>query len=162
MTTGGTVRYGECTSCGEVPLRDDGNCSRCGSRPLMKEAADTRPRVQTVVLPNTAAVRRWHQATKALRDDMAGRAKSLAKEAESKTQEAQESRRSLGLFDQVLAAIVVQGEAPELKASPLALNGRWSRDHEACITCGRTDSKHSGRGVCARCNQAAKKAAAQR
>lgn len=149
----GVNQMGECTTCGEVPLRPDGLCSRCGARPLMKQATDSRPRpVQTVSLPNTPAVRRWHAATKALRDDMASRSKTLAKEAESKTQEAQESRRSLGLFDQVLAAIVVHGESAAPIGHPMALNGRWSRDHDVCVECGMTDTRHAGRGLCVRCN----------
>jgi endogenous inhibitor of DNA gyrase (YacG/DUF329 family) len=27
----------------------------------------------------------------------------------------------------------------------------WSRDHAACVTCGRTDRKHQGRGLCSYC-----------
>jgi hypothetical protein len=31
------------------------------------------------------------------------------------------------------------------------LNGRWSRKHDRCITCGGTESRHSGNGECNLC-----------
>ena len=31
------------------------------------------------------------------------------------------------------------------------LNGRWSRDYDACIVCGTTSRKHQGHGLCTRC-----------
>lgn len=31
------------------------------------------------------------------------------------------------------------------------LNGKWSRKYDECIKCHRSDSPHSGKGVCARC-----------
>lgn len=161
MSVNGVVERGECTTCGDVPVGPNGKCSRCGGRLLMKPVEDMRPRAQSVVLPNTTAVRRWHHATKALRDDMAKRSKDLAKEAESKARDAQDSKRSLNLFDQVLGMIVVPEEPTRTKGSPLSLNGRWSRAYEACAECGQSDSPHAGHGMCSRCKQKAKKAAAK-
>lgn len=34
---------------------------------------------------------------------------------------------------------------------------RWSRDHDACIDCGRTDRRHDGGGRCYRCHQKARR-----
>jgi len=31
-------------------------------------------------------------------------------------------------------------------------DGKWSMEYERCIECKRTDSKHSSRGLCGRCN----------
>lgn len=36
---------------------------------------------------------------------------------------------------------------------------RWSRKHECCVTCGRTDSKHMGHGECNRCLMARRNSA---
>lgn len=36
--------------------------------------------------------------------------------------------------------------------------GRWSRQHDCCQGCGTTERRHSARGLCGRCYQAAKDA----
>jgi uncharacterized paraquat-inducible protein A len=33
--------------------------------------------------------------------------------------------------------------------------GRWSRKYEACIRCGKTDTRHASKGACWRCYQRA-------
>ena len=35
-----------------------------------------------------------------------------------------------------------------------AIGERWSRHYDACVECGKSDSKHNARGVCSRCMQA--------
>ncbi len=30
---------------------------------------------------------------------------------------------------------------------------RWSREHDCCIVCGRTDRKHQGKGICTACTK---------
>lgn len=40
------------------------------------------------------------------------------------------------------------------------LDGRWSRNHDACIHCGQTSSPHKSRGVCNRCYLTARRVAA--
>lgn len=37
------------------------------------------------------------------------------------------------------------------RPGPAKLNGRFSRDHEACVQCGKSDKKHMGKGLCSRC-----------
>jgi HNH endonuclease len=32
-----------------------------------------------------------------------------------------------------------------------SLNGRWSRDHDACVECGTVERPHNARGLCGRC-----------
>jgi hypothetical protein len=36
-------------------------------------------------------------------------------------------------------------------AMPPRLKGRWSYKHEACISCGTTERRHYGHGLCVRC-----------
>ena len=33
--------------------------------------------------------------------------------------------------------------------------GRWARDYDACLRCGRADRRYNGRGLCGTCYQKA-------
>lgn len=39
---------------------------------------------------------------------------------------------------------------------------RWAKQHDQCITCGKTKSKHQGRGVCVNCYSKHRRASARR
>lgn len=45
-----------------------------------------------------------------------------------------------------------------LKTGRRYLGERWSRQHDACVQCGTTASRHQSRGVCLRCAERARKA----
>lgn len=53
------------------------------------------------------------------------------------------------LRDTVTAAM---GDPQRDRVAALALNGRWSRDHDSCVACGGTDRAHRGRGLCEGCS----------
>lgn len=42
-------------------------------------------------------------------------------------------------------------EVPAEKKVKEKLNGRWSLKYDKCISCGRTDRKHGGKGLCINC-----------
>lgn len=49
---------------------------------------------------------------------------------------------------------VAEGDASESKTAAPGDGKRWSRKHDACVDCGRTERKHASKGRCTRCNDA--------
>lgn len=66
------------------------------------------------------------------------------------------ARQALADARQLRGLVKVAGEpvasAPRATAAP-AEGKRWANKFDACVTCGRDDSQHQGKGECARCKQ---------
>ena len=66
------------------------------------------------------------------------------------------ARQALADARQLRGLVKVAGEpvasAPRATAAP-AEGKRWSRKHDACITCGRTEIKHAANGRCTSCDK---------
>lgn len=47
--------------------------------------------------------------------------------------------------------IMTNSEHWTYHANLIGKHGRWSREYDCCIVCGKTDSRHQGKGICNRC-----------
>ena len=115
---------------------------------------------KTVTLPPTRAALTWDRATDALvaaAEDAEAKAKDEYETAKARYQEA---RQHAHMIRQLRAIARVDGQSMAAvirEAKPT----RWSRKHDACVSCGRTDSKHASGGYCDRCVKAGRNQEAQ-
>lgn len=66
--------------------------------------------------------------------------------------EAAAEMRAMRALVKVEPAEITGGGAGEARPAPTGAK-RWARDFDACVTCGKADSPHQGKGECGRCAQ---------
>lgn len=171
-----------CGNChAEVMVRADRRCPSCrrlapttatlatagDQQPALALAPKAPPKPQpeqqqpgrSVVLPRIREAVRLDAALDGVvaaleRDELAAKAEyEAAKERYRTVRQAAAEMRAMRALVKVEPA-QVSGAAPVHDASPPPTGAkRWARDFDACTNCGRTDSKHQGKGECARCTQ---------
>lgn len=123
---------------------------------------------QTVTLPDIREARKWSESTDALLDALEREESDALAAFEAARLRARNARHAASALRKIRSLVQV-GAAFGMKArikgvpKPAALpspdapktatsaNGRWSRDHDACTACGRTEVRHAARGLCLTC-----------
>lgn len=139
-------------------------CQSCGHPTARGEVVD-RLRAETAVrtngtavsapaepleLPDTTAMRKWIDQTRALAE---GFAASAAKKREQATQLAAEASRLQRAAD-AYRGLLSQLQVPRIEPMALPSGGgnRWAKGFDACIDCGRSSVKHIAHGRCGTCD----------
>lgn len=129
--------------------------------PAATTPAPGTPRA-AVKLPATRATHAWHQQTTALLADLKAQREAKADIIRQTHAAVKELDVAIAGLEQLLASVQVPeipasdasaGRAPGERRGRSLLNGRWSRKHEACVKCGRTELKHKANGLCQGCHR---------
>ena len=116
------------------------------------------PAQKTVTLPPSRAALAWDKATDQLVAAAEAEEAKLNERYEAARIAYQEARQQAHLMRQLRGLARVDGTAEALatdgmRRSGSTLGGRWSRKHDACVNCGRTDRKHASKGRCVTCQR---------
>lgn len=114
------------------------------------------PAQKTVTLPPTRAALAWDKATDQLVAAAEAEEARLKEKYDAARLAYQEARQQAHLMRQLRGLARVDGTAEALASGGTrrggsTLGGRWSRKHDACVSCGRTDRKHKAHGLCTSC-----------
>jgi hypothetical protein len=167
-----------CTRCkAEVMVLPDLACPRCGQavHPLSLAVVPDAARRQTtnpvepqapspseagrLTLPRIDEVVRWHAETERLLSSLADDEARLVADLRGVRQMRKLLAHILGLIEKPPPETPPPSvppdppvRAPSKSAPPANVSDRpWSRNHAACLDCGRTDRKHLARGYCTAC-----------
>lgn len=170
---------GFCTACKrEVLVGPSLQCPHCGdevdplSLPVVPEAAKTvaasKPTTgRAAVLPRIKAALNLDSALDAALTALEAEEAAARTAYEDAKERYRLARQAAADMRQVRGLVRVSGDAaPKVKAKPVAppvsADGsvRWSRNHDACVSCARTTVKHMARGLCSTCYAAQSKGSA--
>lgn len=123
-----------------------------------KGAAATPGAATQVVLPSSPEMRRWVERTHHEREALKVRAERLREQFEPIRKTLAGIERSIKVLDHFRAQVSVEGAArngaptnrPGKRGAPLP-DGQWSRNHAACLMCGKTENTHKAKGYCSGC-----------
>lgn len=154
MTTGILAFCAHCRSDQMVdPLsRRCLTCAHSTGRTVAEAQNGAAPKPQEgIKLPATNASRRWLEGTRALAASFTKAAEEAEGRARKATAEAERLRKAAAAFTGLLPQVSVDEGLPKATTGA-ALNGRWSRAHERCVSCGRVDRPHKAKGLCSACH----------
>lgn len=147
---------GRCQTCGRSTARGDAlpppSNSLAPTAPTRNGTSAQPPVPEKLVLPETPTLRRWVELTRSLADGFQASAAKAADRARASDAESRRLANAAAGFAGLLAQIGL-AEPAAAKSHPRRLPaGRWAREHEACVKCGKTDRPHKAHGLCARCH----------